>query len=337
MEYAIYVYLAILTIILAFKGTTTQSKKLDYLLFVSLIALSLVVRQTPHSDIPVYIDNMKVSLSDMLRNMYWLKNIVYWGTTSILYHLGLSPFTIFLILDTLSFWLILKARNNKNIPYYFIPLYYVCFIGIFGLQNIYRQYLASVLLIYIYTIIREKPTLGYLLFAIAILIHNSSFIMAGILYLEQKEGAINKHLYVLTLLLAIPIVPYIFSTDYMYNTGQNYNLLYLVIVSILTIFIIFSIRLINSLKTPYHLSSQSPIYLVFFAISAYFTMGTSLYYERLMLVILPFLILFTANCIKFYKIRNTLNLAFAIGLIIPTFTFQATQAMLNNAIFLLDD
>lgn len=337
MEYAIYVYLAILTIILAFKGTTTQSKKLDYLLFVSLIALSLVVRQAPHSDMLVYIDNMKVSLSDMLRNTYWSKNIAYWGTTSVLYHFGLSPLAIFLILDTLSFWLILKARNNKSIPYYFISLYYACFIGIFGLQNIYRQYLASVLLIYIYSIIREKPIVGYALFVIAIFIHSSSFIMAGILYLEQNKGAINKHIYFLSLLLAIPIIPYIFSTDYMYNTGQNYNLLYLVIVSILTLFIILSIKLINSLKISYHLSFQSPVYLAFFAVASYFTMGTSLYYERLMLVILPFLILFTTNCIKFYKIRKTLNLSLAIGLIIPTFTFQATQAMLNNARFLFDD
>lgn len=337
MEYAIYVYLAILTIILAFKGTVKRSKLLDGLLLGSLIVLSFIVRQNPHSDMIVYISSMRIPLQDLFVNESYLKNIVYWGTSSLLYHWGLSSSVVFYILDIASFILLLRARNIKHIPYYFIPLFYVSFIGIFGIQNIYRQYLATILLIYVYSIIRDRPLIGYFLFMVAVLIHNSSILMIGAIFIEQHNGVINKYIYTIGLLLMMAVAPIVFSTDYMFNSGENYNTLYFLVVLLLTLFIIFTVRLGISSWTEALSTLQMPLYFSGLGILSYFSMGTSLFYERVVLLLLPFLLLFVSQLIQLYKQRRFFNLGLAFILIIPTFTFSATQAMLNNSLFLFDD
>lgn len=338
MEYAIYVYLAILTIILAFKGTTTQSKKLDYLLFVSLIVLSLVVRQAPHNDMLVYIDNMKVPPYLLLGDKYWIKHIVYWGATSILYHWGLSPFIIFIIIDTITFALFLRARTNKELPYYFIPLFYVSFIGVFGLQNIYRQYIASVLLIYIFSIINKRPILGYALFIIAVLIHNSSLVLIGALFLEHHKEKINKYLFFLGIIIITVASPFVFSTDYLKSTGENYNTLYLTIILLLALFMLFTHQQTKRIISQHKISSfQIPLYFVLIAISSFLIMGISLHYERLMILLLPFMILLSIQYIQFYKTKRLLNVTISLLIMLPTFTFQATTMMLENNLAFLDD
>ena len=337
MEYVFYIYLAILTVVLAFKGTVMRSKLLDGLLLGSLIALSVIVRQNPHSDMIVYISSMEISPQDLFANEYFIKNIVYWGTTSLLYHWGLSPSLIFYILDLASFILLLRARKLKHIPYYFIPLFYVSFIGIFGFQNIYRQYLATILLIYVYSIIRKRPLIGYFLFMFAVLIHTSSILLIGAIFIERRDGVINKYIYAIGLLLMMVLAPVVFSTDYMFNSGENYNTLYLFVVLLLTLFIIFSVRLGKSSWTEALSTLQVPLYFSGLGVLSYFSMGTSLFYERVVLLLLPFMILFVSQLIQLYKERRFFNLGLAIILIIPTFTFSATQAMLDNSLFLFDD
>lgn len=331
MEYIVYIYVAFLAILLAAKGIVTHSKGLDFFLLLSLVLLSVIVRQNPHSDMIVYIDNMQLEPKYLLDNFYWIKNIVYWGSASLLYSLGIPSFYVLVIFDFISFLLILAFRKNKQLPYYIVPLFYVSFIGVFGFQNIYRQYLATILLFYIYSIISSKPILGYILFIVACFIHNSSAIVIGALVIEHRNGIISRPVYFLGILMMILISPYIFATDYMYNTGENYNTLYLIVIIAIIAFIGIT-QMLKRLWTRTVRSNQIqlPLYFAIIGILSFFIMGTSLFYERLILLILPFLIVLAVVNIHCYRAKRYMDILITIVFILPTFIFQATTMMLEN-------
>ncbi len=56
---------------------------------------------------------------------------------------------------------------------------------LFGYQNIYRQFYASIILLYSYSIIDQKYNRGIFLFIISIFIHNLAFFIAPLLLIKK--------------------------------------------------------------------------------------------------------------------------------------------------------
>lgn len=332
-EYIAYIALSLLTIFLAIKGIQKASAKYDFVIFVALVTLSFIVRANPHDDMIVYINSMKLSFRDMLSQPYYLKNILFWGSNSLLYSAGLSPNLILLIWDIITFVLMLKVRKNTGLPYYFIPLFYTSFVGIFGLQNIYRQYIASILLLYIVTTSFRKQWKFYLLLVLTALIHSGSIIFAGAIWVKAQKKMPSGYWYILMLAMVVMLSPKLFATNHPENTGSNFNILYLGTILFGATFCLFTQRTMRR-KIDFGKDFLTIVYLLVIAFSAFLVQRTSLYYERIGLFILPLIMMYCVKYIRYYSQRRMMNVAFSLLLIFPTFSFTATQLMLYNATLL---
>lgn len=283
----------------------------------------------------VYIESMKVGFREMLSIPYYLKNILFWGTNSLFYAAGISPYVILFVWDVITFVLMIRIRKNIGLPYYFIPLFYVSFIGVFGLQNIYRQYITSVFLLYILSTSYSKQWKFFALLMVAALIHSGSLMFVGAVWIASQRKKVPGYLYSLMLVVMVVLSPKLFATDYLENTGSNFNILYLLTIILCASFCIYTWRMLGG-KVDFRKDILTIIYLLVIALTAYLVQGTSLYYERIGLFILPLMMMYTVKYIDYYRQRSTLNVILSLALILPTFTFTATRLMLTNADFLLE-
>lgn len=334
-EYIVYAFLSLLTLVYAANGDREDSAKRDIITFIALVVLSLIVRVNPHSDMIVYIESMKVDFTDMLSLPYYLKNIVFWGTNSLLYSAGLSPNIILYAWDIVTFILMIKTRRNIGLPYYFIPLFYVSFVGVFGLQNIYRQYIASVFLLYILSTLYSKQWKFFALLMVAALIHSGSLMFVGAVWIASQRKKVPGYLYSLMLVVMVVLSPKLFATDYLENTGSNFNILYLLTIILCASFCIYTWHMLGH-RVDFRKDILTIVYLLVIAVTAYWVQGTSLYYERIGLFILPLMMMYTVKYIEYYRQRRIMNVILSLVLIIPTFTFAASRLMLSNADMLLE-
>ncbi len=334
-EYIAYIFLSLLTIVFAVTDYRKDSSKRDFLVFVVLVVLSLVIRANPHSDMLVYIESMRVSFREMLSTPYYLKNILFWGTNSLFYAAGISPYVILFVWDVVSFVLMIRVRKNIGLPYYFIPLFYVSFIGVFGLQNIYRQYIASVFLLYILSSSYSKQWKFFALLVVAALIHSGSLMFVGAVWIASQRKKVPGYLYALMLVVMVVLSPKLFATDYLENTGSNFNILYLLTIILCASFCIYTWRMLGH-RVDFRKDILTIIYLLVIAVTAYWVQGTSLHYERIGLFVLPLMMMYSVKYIDYYRQRCILNAILSLALILPTFTFTATRLMLTNVDILLE-
>lgn len=334
-EYIAYIVLSLLTLVFAVNDYRKASFKRDFLVFVVLVVLSLVVRANPHSDMLVYIESMRVGFREMLSTPYYLKNILFWGTNSLFYAAGISPYVILFVWDVVSFVLMIRIRKNIGLPYYFIPLFYVSFIGVFDLQNIYRQYIASVFLLYILSASYSKQWKFFALLMVAALIHSGSLMFVGTVWIASQQKKVPGYLYSLMLAVMVVLSPKLFATDYLENTGSNSNILYLLTIILSASFCIYTWRMLGN-RIDFRKDILTIFYLLVIAVTAYWVQGTSLYYERIGLFILPLMMMYSVKYINYYRQRCILNAILSLVLILPTFTFTATRLMLTNVDILLE-
>ena len=229
----------------------------------------------------------------------------------------------------------IKSRKNTGLPYYFIPLFYVSFVGVFGLQNIYRQYIASVFLLYILSTSYNMRWKFFVLLMIAALIHSGSLIFVGAVWITSQRKKVSGLLYSLMMMALVVLSPKLFATDYLENTGSNFNILYLLIIILCASFCMYTWRKLGH-RVNFRKDMLTVVYLLVIAFTAYWVQGTSLYYERIGLFILPLMMMYTVKYIDYYRQRRIMNVILSLVLILPTFTFAATRLMLSNADMLLE-
>lgn len=335
MELYLYCLLAVICLLLSLSRTDAEKRSLDIGLFFLLCLLSLVVRQYLQVDMGTYARAMDYKLGDMFKEIYFLRNIVFWGINSFLFHLGVSPRLIFFLWDAVSFITILEVRRRLSLPYYFVPLFYVSFLGVFGLQNIYRQYLASVFLLYSFSIISESRGKSFLFFLISALIHESSFLLLGVLFILLPKKAMRNSFFSLFLVVVIMGTLFVVMNtedDLSRATGQDMSKAYLLV------FILISFAALLTISwqgrkaeaSSVNRKLQITLYALTINITAYMVMGGSLYYERISILLLPVMLIVLIDALCCYKQRRILSLTFSTILMAPTFIFESTRLFLLN-------
>src|SRR3546814_2692816 len=83
---------------------------------------------------------------EIIFNPYYLREAGYLLTTNIVYHVIKSEIITFILFDLVIILIVIFSRKNFDFPYYYVGIYFTTFPSVLGSQNIYRQLIATTVL-----------------------------------------------------------------------------------------------------------------------------------------------------------------------------------------------
>jgi len=189
-----------------------------------------------------------VEMKYMSFDIYYLREFVFWYTLHLVYLVTHSEFITFLVFDFLWIHILLrtlKQNTSNKLGRGLIVILATSFPFFFGYENIYRQFLASILLVYSYIIIKESPSRSFKLFLLAIFIHNLSLfiipilIMRKFLYFKLEDRIFLSISSSVIIAIAIPLMLFLKATG---ATIFNYSFLYLSLFLLFSLFFVFKFK-----------------------------------------------------------------------------------------------
>ncbi|WP_177223391.1 EpsG family protein [Modicisalibacter xianhensis] len=294
-------------------------------MFISLLFYSIIVRISGFDvDMKVYTDVLK---KDDLDGFYYLKEPVYWYFSHYLYKVINSETWTFVIIDSMVFFLTIKSVKNLKLPVYTALALLLFFPYLLGLQNVYRQLLATVLLVYFYSICYKNSSNGHKLFVfiIAGLTHNVALLFFPIYFLFKSK--VSLIFFVLSGALILILLPYVVSYKSVSETGLELKWFYVSIIGIVCIISAFFYFTYDLLKINIFLCN---LYLFVISLYASFILGGA-QSERLSMICLVLLLcnLFVQIESRF-KEKKTIAFITCVALFLPSFLFSSTFYFLTT-------
>lgn len=326
-EFYYFLFLCFITVICAFQSKGNHQKVYNIVLFVLIFIYFLIVRNYPHDDMHAYRSEITTPIELMMINIYFIREFLFWGTSSVLYSLVHSELFVFLLLDIVGLIVVFLTRRNFKLPTYYIPLFYLSFPGIMGAQNIYRQFLASIFFLaamsYLY--VNDKKT-GCIFLLIAPFLHNSVAVFFPILILiSDVKNA--KFWFFVSCIGMILLLPQMVSSKS--NSSTGLDLIYLYVLVVLLSFLLFYItqRIVGHKNL---LIRRISFFLFILTVAASILMGGA-QSERIGItsiqILIPFIILLIES---HYKPRVLGRLILILIFLAPSFLFGSVLDMLTN-------
>lgn len=188
MILALYLVILLWGLSYCFLGRPGREGYLErWVLFLVVLAYFVVTRfSPPQVDFNTYTNTLRLPVSAMMLKSYFYKEWAYWVVASGLYSVTKSAPVTFLLFDFYSLWAIFRARRNLGLPLYFCAIALLIFTSVFGVHNVYRQYLASCTLLLALSYERGARRWGF--FVLAGFFHNAAFLFAPLLYVYRLPG-----------------------------------------------------------------------------------------------------------------------------------------------------
>jgi hypothetical protein len=309
------------------------------ILYLLLIGLSIIVRLNPHSDIPVYISSFSIPISDLVKTPYYLKEGLFWIPSAFLHqYIFKSEFLVLLFWDCITFALLLKICKNTLLPYSFVFIYLLSFMGVLTFQNIYRQYIATILFLYALTLPRGRNLSPYIILATAVLIHSSIILLTPVFILYRRRKSIHSLLFILLMGMGSLLLLGVITADDSYNTGLNLNTIYLFSILFVISFLGILILSMKERMIEVRFILQPLGYLSILALIGFISLKESLFFERISILLLQVLVFLFLDCIHKLprRLSGLFQFFFALTFILPIFFFDSTLAMLQNSAWLND-
>lgn len=235
MELYFYLGLAVLTIIFSLRHEFISSKILFRTFWISVyISLALVVRANFDADINTYASEM----SHSSLTLYYLKEPFFWLGQRFLFNLLQDPFFVFLITDLLVGFLLFRALINFELPQYAFFSILIFFPFVLGMQNVYRQWVATIIFLYGFSLSwsRSGNVKSYAAFLLSIMSHNVAAIF-GPLFFVRNAKVVGKLGWYISFLVAIVGVWIGADTKSSADTGADLALFYVFLISIFILII----------------------------------------------------------------------------------------------------
>ncbi|MDO3658221.1 EpsG family protein [Acinetobacter genomosp. 15BJ] len=182
--YIFFLYVA-LGIIYCFK--TTDFKHSAFIFFI-LVFWSLGLRTfNIGNDFLTYSSVLDLDWKYYL-DIYYLREPLYWFSSKFLYEYVVHDKTyVFFLLDVIFFTTFLLFIKKNKLPEYLVFLFILFFPSILGIQNVYRQFLATFFIIY--AIFNEdKSTLkSFIYLFVAFLLHGVAILFVPFIFLKQRK------------------------------------------------------------------------------------------------------------------------------------------------------
>lgn len=225
MELLVYASVTFAALVFSLNGYLIKNAKAFFAIWYTVyIWLVLTVRNEFDVDINTYADAM---LSTSL-SFYYIKEPVIWLGQRYLYQYTQDTFSVFVIYDAIVGIILYHALRNFKAPQYAFFSILIFFPFILGMQNIYRQWVASIIFLCCFSYVwnQRHPFLTYVLFVVSVLAHNSAAIFLPLLLVRKRRPA-NKIFWILSFAVSFFGIYLGAETKSDTSTGANLSAAYL--------------------------------------------------------------------------------------------------------------
>ena len=174
----------------------TESKLFYKWIFIpSVLVFMIIIRSAGFDlDLETYALEMRGNL--YTTDLYYLREFVFWLGSRLVYYLFQDEFISFLFMDCIWIITILKVGNRmalfkkENLNNALLVILMTSFPFVFGYENIYRQFYATVFALFSYSLISESYKKSLFFFVIAFFMHNTVVLLIP-LYVVKKLYRFN--------------------------------------------------------------------------------------------------------------------------------------------------
>lgn len=157
---------------------------IKYIFLPSYIFFIIVIRYSGFdTDMVIYSQYMH-SFS-----FFMIKEFIFYGLITQVYNLFQNEINSFIFIDIIVLLLLVYFLRKLNKHYIMVlPIFLLSFAFIMGMENVYRQLIASIVLLYSYVIRKDKEQISNLFFIISVFFHNSMIVFYPLLMLVGFFG-----------------------------------------------------------------------------------------------------------------------------------------------------
>jgi hypothetical protein len=269
MELLLYIYFLGAAILLSINTKPLKPLYFKIFWFLSFFVLSLTVRLNLQGDMLVY----QASMDYKSFSPYYIREPVVWLGMRIIYSLLDNTYLVFIVLDMIMGLVLWASLSNLKLPQYAFFSFIIFFPFILGMQNIYRQWFASILILYTYSIVLNSSQIRRPLvtFILASLSHNAAAVFLPLLVTASKKSKIL--IYTLALIISALGVVQGAGTKSNTTVGADLGAIYLALFVLIIMFFLLSDRLIirRSRSTDY----MTILTVVYLCVLGLFVLGGS--------------------------------------------------------------
>ena len=334
MEFIAFCFLSLLGVItLIFESNSF----LKYIYIPATFIFLIIVRlQAFHFngfeiDIGTYAIEMQGSL--FLNHVYYLREFIFWFTIRLVYLLTESTFFAFIILDFLWITLLVKITKklkSNNLGKGVIVVLMTSFPFFFGYENIYRQFFATIIMLYAYSCIKYNCFRSIALFIISVFTHNIMIFVLPVFVIKRFYKFNLQDRSIISLLISLSyvlLIPFFLNLKSFDTTQVDLSLLYLVLFLSLMIFFMLKFKQ-NVLNLVINLPSLIPSCIIILGLSI---LGHEMITERISMIFIIFLIydlyLYTSEITKKTS-RFLFRLVLFFLFTLPVFLFESSLKFL---------
>ncbi|MEK5741551.1 EpsG family protein [Acinetobacter variabilis] len=176
-------------------------------LFFYFFIFSIVSRFSDYGvDFLVYRDSLYIPISIMIDNFYYVKEFLYWFFSRSIFVLTSSEAFTFIIIDMLFLSFLAYILYKKNVSLLFGFLFLLFFCSILGFLNVYRQFLATILIFCFSCLLIET---GYIkrsfVFLLSLFLHNVAILFFPLIFLGSKKNKVNTLYFIFSSLVVMAL------------------------------------------------------------------------------------------------------------------------------------
>ena len=338
LELFSYIILCFISILFAYKeGKFSNMEPLPRKVFAFSMGIVwfIIVRISGFDiDINTYVSYLdeKATLLFLMNSSYFLREFIFWGSFMGGYIILQDKILILLLIDTIVLYFLIKTIINFRLPFYSFSLLLCFFPNLMGYENVYRQYIATILTLYSISLayknsffLRTNEFKSYIFIIIAAFCHNVAFLFFPLIFFLKKR-------FKLGILLSIQIyivLPILSSSKSEGETGDVPVEFFLAT----TIFLYVFYLIVNSFKL-----SKTNIYFLsflFILTTESIIVLTGVASKRIVMfalnIILIFIIISLQNSNFNLKSYRLIVFLLCLSMLAPTFLSNSAFQMLLTA------
>lgn len=318
-----YVYMILLSLLLALRK---GNQMIDILfVFKTLIIWSVLSRfYGLQIDMLTYSNILSYDFEQFL-NFYYLREPVYWLGSKLIYDIVENEVFVFIIIDTILIFIFCFFSYKLKVRAYFILVFMLFFSNMMGFLNVYRQFIASVLLFLSFLSIHNGYFKSRFLYALSFFTHNVSGVFLPLLLLNNKFNQSLKFWFGFVISLILMII--LSTSKSVGETGETSPILFMLVSMV--VFVVFVY--LSDFKV-----SRNNVFLYYLnlycitisSISTFLLSNVAA--KRISMLVLVFMLYSIYVTIEKIEVENKFFLRFLFILIavLPTFIFPSALNML---------
>nr|BCN22600.1 putative O-antigen polymerase [Vibrio mimicus] len=301
-------------------------------LFLFLVIYSIYVFSVRFSgfdiDMLVYADALEY---DTL-SIYYVKEPLYWLTSRYIFNIIKIHEYVFIFYDYLIFFVLLMVRRSYRVENYLIVLWLCFFPSVMGMQNVFRQYISSVFILWFYLscIQGESFSKKIMLLLVSSLFHNVALVFLPLVFIKER-GLKYNWFFSFVVIFVIVSLPVALGTKSSSSTGELNPIVYLAVFMIM--FLAYSF--LCKFKFTRHNINYFLSYIYFSIILTFciIFMGDA-QSKRVGMIVLTLSLIPLAQSLNFLSKSRWVDFFYSLILILPTLIFSSSRDMLLTEVLL---